>query len=263
MVILITGVSSGFGLAMARQLVLDGHKVYGTVRRDVEPEPGVNYLRADVRNSGDADAAVAAGVAAEGRIDELVNTAGMGIGGPVEFTSDEDWQLQMDTNFGGQVRFARAVLPVMRSQGSGRIICFSSLGGRMGLPFQGFYAASKFAVEGLAESLQMELAGTGVKVILIEPGDFATGFTAARRKTVSEEAAAAYPRLMHSIESFESDEQGGLTPDVLARKISRIIVSRHPRLRYPIASLVQKLSLPLKAILPGRAFNALLNSFYS
>lgn len=263
MVILVTGISSGFGLAMAKRLSADGHIVYGTVRREVEQLPGVKYLRADVRNPADAAAAVKSIVAEQGRIDVLVNNAGMGVGGPIEFTTEEDWQLQMDTNFGGQVRFAQAVLPYMRQQGSGRIICFSSIGGRMGLPFQGFYSASKFAVEGFAESLQLEVGEFGIKVILIEPGDFATGFTASRRKTLSPEARAAYPRLAHSVESFERDEMSGLKPDFLAETISKIVVAGNPRLRYQIATFVQKLSLPLKALLPGRLFGRILNSFYS
>jgi len=263
MVILITGVSSGFGLAMAKRLVADGHTVYGTVRRDVEQLPGVKYLRADVRSAEDAKAAAASVMAEQGRIDVLINNAGMGVGGPIEFTAEADWQLQMDTNFGGQVRFAQAVLPYMRRQGSGRIICFSSIGGRMGLPFQGFYSASKFAVEGFAESLQMEAGEFGVKVIIIEPGDFATGFTASRRKTLSPEAQAAYPRLRHSVDSFEKDEMSGLTPDYLAGQISRIVTAKNPKLRYKIATFVQKLSIPLKAVLPGRLFSRILNSFYS
>ena len=167
MIILITGISSGFGLAMARQLAAEGHTVYGTVRRDVEQLPGVHYLRADVRDTASVKAAVDAVLSAEGRIDVLVNNAGMGIGGPVEFAPEDDVKLQMDTNFMGQVRFAQAVLPAMRRQGGGKILCFSSIGGVMGLPFQGFYSASKFAIEGFCEALQIEVRRHGIQVILI------------------------------------------------------------------------------------------------
>lgn len=263
MVILITGVSSGFGLAMARQLQADGHTVYGTVRRDVDPVPGVHYLRADVRDTESVQAAVAAVLAAEGRIDVLINNAGMGIGGPAEFAPEDDVRLQMETNFMGQVRFTQAVLPAMRRQGSGKILCFSSIGGVMGLPFQGFYSASKFAVEGFCEALQIEVRSHGIQVVLIEPGDFSTGFTAARIKQVSDEAAAAYPSLRRSVSSFEKDEQTGLQPEFLARKVAGIVRRKHPRFRYVIATFVQKLSIPLKRILPSRTFARVLALFYS
>ncbi|MCR5709473.1 MAG: SDR family oxidoreductase [Bacteroidales bacterium] len=262
MVILITGISSGFGLAMARQLSADGHIVYGTVRRDVEQLPGVRYLRADVRDTASVQAAVSDVLSSEGRIDVLINNAGMGIGGPVEFAPEEDVRLQMDTNFMGQVRFTQAVLPAMRKQGSGKILCFSSIGGVMGLPFQGFYSASKFAIEGFCEALQIEVRSCGIQVVLIEPGDFSTGFTAARIKQLSNEAAAAYPSLKQSVSSFENDERTGLKPEYLARRISKIVSSRRPRFRYVIATFVQKLSIPLKRILPARTFVRVLSMFY-
>ena len=262
MVILITGISSGFGLAMARQLAADGHEVYGTVRREVEQLPGVHYLRADVRDTASVQAAVAAVLDAEGRIDVLVNNAGMGIGGPVEFAPEADVQLQMDTNFMGQVRFTQAVLPAMREQGSGKILCFSSIGGVMGLPFQGFYSASKFAIEGFCEALQIEVRRCGIQVVLIEPGDFSTGFTAARIKQVSDEAVAAYPSLRESVSSFENDERTGLKPEYLASKVSKIVSKRHPKFRYVIATFIQKLSIPLKRILPARTFVRVLALFY-
>ncbi len=262
MIILITGISSGFGLAMARRFSDDGHIVYGTVRRDVEQIPGVYYLRADVRNEQDAFTAVNEVVSREGGIDVLVNNAGMGIGGPVEFSPEEDIKLQMETNFLGQVHFIKAVLPHMRAQKSGRIICFSSIGGVMGLPFQAFYSASKFAVEGFAEGLQIEIRKMGIKVILVEPGDFATGFTSARRKNLSEEAVQAYPGVLESVRSFENDEKGGLKPEYLAKCISKIVVCRNPKFRYRIATFIQKLSLPLKVILPGRSFSRMLGWFY-
>ena len=263
MIILITGVSSGFGLAMARQLSAGGHTVYGTVRRDVEPVPGVHYLRADVRDTASVQVAVAAVLSAEGRIDVLINNAGMGIGGPVEFAPEADVQLQMDTNFMGQVRFTQAVLPAMRKQGGGKILCFSSIGGVMGLPFQGFYSASKFAIEGFCEAMQIEVRKHGIQVILIEPGDFSTGFTSARIKQVSEEAAAAYPSLQRSVSSFEKDERTGLKPEFLACKIEKIIRKKHPKFRYVIATFIQKLSIPLKRILPARAFVRVLSLFYN
>lgn len=262
MVILITGITSGFGRAMASRLQADGHKVYGTHRKDCEPIPGVTYIKADVRDPESVDATVKAVLDAEGRIDVFINNAGMGIGGPLEFTPFEDAQMQIDVNFMGMVRFLNAVVPVMRAQRHGHIICISSIGGLMGLPYQGMYSASKFAIEGYCEALRLELRQFGIHVTTINPGDFFTGFTAARSKNLTADAMAAYPGYADSMKDIESDERSGLQPDHLARKISGIVRKRHPRNRYIIATTVQKASVLLKAILPSKWFDRILGSYY-
>ena len=223
MIVFITGVSSGFGLETARLLAQEGHTVYGTVRREVEPLPQVHYLHVDVRDRDAVLNAVAQVIEKEGRIDVLVNNAGMGIGGPLEFATEEEIRLQMDTNFMGLVHCVDAVLPHMRRQGGGKIIALSSIGGLMGLPFQGFYSASKFAIEGYCEALRLETQQQGIKVVVLRPGDFATGFTGSRKKVADEAALQAYPLYREAIEKVEHDENGGLKPVVLAQKISRII----------------------------------------
>ena len=262
MVILITGITSGFGRAMAQRLSQDGHKVYGTYRHDSDPVPGVTYIRADVRDEDSLKAAVNRVIEAEGRIDTLISNAGMGIGGPLEFTSIDDARLQMDVNFMGMVRLLGQVVPVMRRQRHGHIICISSIGGLMGLPYQGMYSASKFAIEGYCEALRLELRQFGIHVTVINPGDFSTGFTAQRNKVDNPDALAAYPGYAQSMQSIEYDEYSGLKPDYLARRISRIVRKRHPRNRYIIATLVQKASVLLKAILPARWFDCILASYY-
>ena len=262
MVIFITGISSGFGLETARLLSQKGHVVYGTVRRDVTPLPGVRYLNADVRDAEAVRSAVHEVVDQEGRIDVLVNNAGMGIGGPLEFATEEEIRQQMDTNFMGLVHCVNAVLPVMRKQGNGRIIALSSIGGVMGLPFQGFYSASKFAIEGYCEALRLETRQFGIQVCVLRPGDFSTGFTASRKKTAKPEALEAYKGYAVSMSKIEHDEKGGLKPEVLARKILKIITVRRPRQTYVVASLEQRLSVFLKHLLPGRWFTDILGSYY-
>ena len=262
MVILITGITSGFGRAMASQLNADGHKVYGTYRRDSDPLPGVTYIRADVQDQESLKNAVAQVVEAEGRIDTLISNAGMGIGGPLEFTSVEDAQRQMDVNFMGMVRLVSLVVPIMRQQRHGHIICVSSIGGLMGLPYQGMYSASKYAIEGYCEALRLEVRQFGINVTVINPGDFSTGFTAQRDKVDNPDALAAYPGYAKSMQSIEHDENSGLQPDRLARRISRIVRKRHPRNRYIIATFVQKSSVVLKAILPAKWFDKILGSYY-
>ena len=251
MIVFITGISSGFGLETARLLAQEGHTVYGTVRRSVEPLPNVHYLTLDVRDREAVAKAVDEIVAKEGRIDVLVNNAGMGIGGPLEFATDEEIRLQMDTNFMGLVHCVDAVLPHMRRQGRGKVIALSSIGGLMGLPFQGFYSASKFAIESF-----------GIQVVVLRPGDFATGFTGSRKKATDQAALEAYPIYKTAISKVEHDENGGLKPIVLARKISKIIRNKNPRNGYVVASLEQKLSVLLKRILPAKWFARILGSYY-
>ena len=262
MVILITGITSGFGRAMAQRLAQDGHKVYGTHRKDSEPVPGVTYLKADVQDAQSLKATVSRVMELEGRIDTLISNAGMGIGGPLEFTSIEDAHHQMDVNFMGMVRLMNLVVPIMRSQQHGHIICISSIGGLMGLPYQGMYSASKFAIEGYCQALRLEVRQFGINVTVINPGDFSTGFTAQRSKVSNPEVTAAYPGYAKSMESIEHDENSGLNPDRLARRISRIVMRRHPRNRYIIATFIQKASVILKAILPPKWYDRILASYY-
>ena len=262
MIVFITGVSSGFGLETARLLAQEGHTVYGTVRREVEPLPHVHYLHVDVRDRDAVLNTVAQVIEKEGRIDVLVNNAGMGIGGPLEFATEEEIRLQMDTNFMGLVHCVDAVLPHMRRQGGGKIIALSSIGGLMGLPFQGFYSASKFAIEGYCEALRLETQQQGIKVVVLRPGDFSTGFTGSRKKVADEAALQAYPLYREAIEKVEHDENGGLKPVVLAQKISRIINMQHPRNGYVVASFEQKLSVWIKRILPAKWFDRILGSYY-
>lgn len=262
MIVLITGISSGFGFETAQLLSQEGHIVYGTVRREVNPLPSVHYLQLDVRDADAVRQAVAQIVAKEGHIDVLVNNAGMGIGGPLEFATEEDIRLQMDTNFMGLVHCVDAVLPYMRKQKSGKIIALSSIGGLMGLPFQGFYSASKFAIEGYCETLRLETRSFGIQVVVVRPGDFSTGFTGSRKKVADEAALEAYPLYRDAISKVEHDENGGLKPEVLAHTISRIIGKSHPHDGYVVASFEQRLSVLLKKILPSKWFGRILGSYY-
>ena len=262
MIILITGITSGFGKAMAWRLNTEGHKVYGTHRNATEFIPGVTYIKADSQKAEDCEAAVKQVLDAEGRIDVFINNAGMGIGGPLEFSPLEDAERQMDVNWMGMVRFLHYVVPVMRKQGGGKIICFSSIGGLMGLPFQGLYSASKFAIEGYCEALRLETKAFGIKVVVIEPGDFATNFTARRKSVADPEAYEVYQTYAKSLASIEHDENTGLKPEYLAKKIAKIVNARNPRYSYIISTLEQRLSVFLKAILPASWFAAILGSYY-
>lgn len=262
MVIFITGISSGFGAEIAKLLNQKGHTIYGTVRREVEKIVGVNYLMVDVRDNNSITDAIDFVIKKEGKIDVLINNAGIGIGGPIEFSSLEDIGNQMDTNFMGCVRCTKAVLPYMREVNCGKIICLSSIGGLIGLPYQGFYSASKFAIEGFCQALRLECSQFNIKVVVINPGDFSTHFTQNRKNQLSEDASSAYPSLKASMKSIENDENGGLKPLKLAKVIAKIVEKRSPKYRYIIASPLQKLAVVAKRILPPRLFSWILKLYY-
>lgn len=263
-VILITGISSGFGKQTARLLSEKGHIVYGTVRRNSVSDTTVNYLTMDLADIASIKSVVSIILKKEGRIDILINNAGMHTGGPVETSPIENIKLQMDTNFIGMVNLTREVLPIMRKQGGGTIINFSSIGGLMGLPFQSFYSAGKFAIEGFSEALRMEVKQFNIKIILINPGDFHTNNSANRRNflaptDINDPYHEQYDKTMAII---EKDEANGWEPIVLARKIVKIVDFKNPRQKYIIASFEQKLAVVLKYILPGKIFSWILEDHY-
>jgi short-subunit dehydrogenase len=263
-VILITGVSSGFGKQTARLLAEKGHKVYGTVRKEVEHDGQVNYLKMDLMDIVSIKNTVSAVFEKEGRIDVLINNAGMHTGGPIETAPIEHIKFQMDTNFLGMAQMTKEVLPIMRKQGGGTIINFSSIGGLMGLPFQPFYSAGKFAIEGFSEALRMEVKQFNIKIVLINPGDFHTSNSANRRNflaptDINDPYHTQYEKTMAII---EKDEANGWEPVILARKIVKIVDYKNPAQRYIISSFEQKLAVVLKYILPGKMFRMILEDHY-
>lgn len=261
-VILITGASSGFGKATAEMLCTKGHTVYGT-SRSAREDGTIHFIQMDVCDRESVRQGVEKVIAEEGRIDVLINNAGMGIGGSLELATPEEIDIQMNTNFGGCVNLCQAVLPHMRRQRSGRIINLSSIGGVMGLPWQGFYSASKFAIEGFSEALAAEVKGFGISVSMVEPGDFATGFTASRKNSLLTAQNKDYgPSFQRGLEIIENEENGGLKPIVLAKKIAHIVDCKHPRLRYVVANLEQWFSVVIKRVLPGNMFASILRSYY-
>ena len=263
-VILITGISSGFGKQTAELLASRGHTVYGTVRRDVEISSSITGLKLDLTNVDSIRQAVQTILQKEGRIDVLINNAGMHTGGPIETSPIENIKLQMDTNFLGMVNLTREVLPVMRKQGGGTIINFSSIGGLMGLPLQAFYSAGKFAIEGFSEALRMEVKQFNIKIVLINPGDFHTNNSANRRNFLAptDMNDPYHEQYLKTLAIIEKDEANGWEPIVLAKKLVRIAECKNPHQRYIIASFEQKLAVALKYILPGKLFRMILEDHY-
>ncbi len=263
-VVLITGISSGFGKQTAELLAAKGHIVYGTVRKEAETGNLVNVIKMDLTDVASIKSFVETVLLKEGKIDVLINNAGMHTGGPIETSPIENIKLQMNTNFIGMVQLTRAILPSMRKQGGGLIINFSSIGGLIGLPFQAFYSASKFAIEGFSEALRMELKQFKIKVVLINPGDFHTNNSANRRNFLAPTGTTdPYgEQFSKTLAKIEKDESKGWDPEVLAKKIAKIVDCKNPHQKYIIASFEQKLSVILKNILPGSLFSKIIEDYY-
>jgi len=250
-VILITGVSSGLGKACAELLSGRGYKVYGTSRRPGNQKLPYELVQMDVTNEQSVVTAIGSVIAAAGHIDVLINNAGIGLGGALENFSEQETRKQFDTNFFGMATVVRTVLPFMRSRESGKIINISSIGGLMGLPFQGHYSAAKFAVEGFSEALSIEVKPYKIKVVVVNPGDFKTGFTSNREFTAKDVEGNAYrENFTRAMTVIEKDEQGGSDPMILARTMEKIIRSKNPRFHYIVGRFDQRLIAKLKPFLP-------------
>ena len=257
---IVTGGSSGIGKAVCRTLCSNGCKVYEFSRRECESERRIIHICTDVSSDSSVDSAVSQVLKAEGRVDILVNCAGFGISGAVEFTETEDAIRQMDVNFFGMVRVTKAVLTSMRKAGRGRIVNISSVAGPIPIPFQAFYSASKAAINDYTLALSNEVKAYGVSVCAIMPGDIASGFTDARKKSIAGDDEYG-GRISKSVQVMEHDEQTGMSPDTAGRYIASIALKEHVKPLYAIG-FVYKLFSVLIRILPCRLSNWILGLLY-
>jgi len=254
-VVLVTGASSGIGEACARYLSQRGHRVYGFSRRATGTsktgDNGVIHLSMDVTDDRSVKQAIDLVLQREGRTDIVVNSAGIGIAGAIEETSIEEARMQLEVNFFGVLRVCRAVLPAMRQRASGYIVNIGSIGGLLAIPYQGLYSASKFALEGLSESLRMEVKDFGIRVAIVEPGDHKTSFTENRRLTDESSGNSPYrDRFQCAVGCMAADEQSGPSPDRIARLVHKIVTTANPRFRYTIGPGSQRAAVLLKRIAP-------------
>lgn len=265
-VVFISGASSGIGNACAAFLAKKGYTVYGTSRKPAKAQRKADeffeLIAMDLSDTASIQAAVKLVLEKEGRIDLLLCNAGMGIGGPAEETPLEDIRRQMDTNFLGTVQLIQATLPAMRQAGSGRILVTGSIAGRIGLPFQAFYSASKYALEGFVEALRMEIKGFGVQAALIEPGDFRSGFTEARQKSSALPGSPYGEAAIIALAKAELDEKNGGYPIDIARLVLSLSRSKRLSVRYTVGSLGQRIAAALKPILPSRLAERLIMAYF-
>lgn len=252
-VVLITGASAGIGRATADRLHAQGWTVVGASRRGTSSS-GWQPLKMDVDDDDDTRLGVAAVLREHGRLDAVVAAAGWGLAGPVELTPIDEAKAQIETNFWGVVRVVQSALPVMRAQKSGRLVLLSSIGGLIALPFQAFYSASKYALEGYAEGLAYEVQPFGVHVTLVEPGNIKTDFTASRH-TISDDPDVVYAAAAQkAITLMEKDETNGAPADSAAAVIARVLEARRPRRRVSVGKLGERIGIPAKRLLPHRIF---------
>ncbi len=266
----VTGSSTGIGRATARMLKADGWRVLGTVRKqpdaDALQEEGIEPLMMDAADTASvARAADQVRTRCRDGLGALVNNAGIGLTGAMEDFQRDDFRRQFEINVFGMQEFTNLLLPAFLDQRRGRIVYMSSILGKVAIPFTGLYAASKFAMEGMADALRVELTGTGVAVSIVEPGPIESEF----RRTAVREAlssvlerdsrfSAVYDREIRRREDAPQSEKAFmLPPEAVARKVRHALTSPRPRIRYPV-TVPAHAGVFLKRVLPDRVVDAIL-----
>ena len=262
-VVLITGGSSGIGKTVGIYLQQKGYVVYGSSRN---PESIKNtpfpLVAIDVRNSTTVKTAVNEIITKEGKIDVLINNAGVGITGPIEEVPLEEIQNNFHINVFGPIETMKAVLPAMRAQKSGLIINITSIAGYMGLPYRGIYSASKGALELITEAIRMEVKPFNIKVTNVAPGDFATDIAARRFHAPVIENSPYKNTYSEQLATINEHVNDGGDPIDMAKAIDKIIQSNQPKVHYKVGAFMQKFSIFLKKILPDTMYEKMLMNHY-
>jgi short-subunit dehydrogenase len=264
-VILITGASAGMGKEFAKELLKDGHIVYGAARRldkmDDIKKLGVKILEMDVTDDASMIKGVEAVVKAEGRIDVLINNAGFGSYGALEDVPMAEARYQLEVNVFGAARLMQLVLPHMRKQQSGKILNISSIGGKLALPLGGWYHASKFALEALSDTMRMEVEKFGIDVVVIEPGGVKTewgGIAMDNLMKISNNGVYK-PMAEQLVKSMATIEDKVPEPIVIAELVRKAIDAKRPKTRYS-GGYMAGLALFMRKILPDRVFDKMMMS---
>lgn len=250
---IVTGAASGIGLSTARALQAAGYRVFGTSRKPAPDLGDTRMLVCDVTDEASVTEMVETVFGETGRIDLLVNNAGFGISGPAEETSVAQAQAMFDVNLFGVIRTTQAVLPLMRAQRGGRIVNVSSVQGFIPAPFMALYGASKHAVEGYSESLDHEVRGQGIRVVLVEPAFTRTAFDqnlARSDKPLDVYAADRAGRDRFWSEVMKTADE----PDVVAKVIVKAATVGAPKRRYAAGPKARQVSL-LRRFVPASAFD--------
>jgi NAD(P)-dependent dehydrogenase (short-subunit alcohol dehydrogenase family) len=262
-VALVTGSSSGVGRACCERLAArGGWRVYGGSRTAVAGE-GWSYLAMDVTDDASVARAVEELLGREGRIDALVHCAGVSLVGSIEDTTVEEARRHLDINYFGSVRVIRAVLPAMRQQAAGRIIVIGSIGGLIGLPYQGHYSAGKFALDGLVEALRTEIRPFGIEVCVLHPGDLNTAIGVHRVTSENANDSSVYDAAFRrAVAFYAASEKKGPAPDIVARTVERMLHRRRLPVRTVVGTALELMGVWGKTALPARTFEYLMRQAY-
>ena len=262
--VLITGASSGIGKAIAEHLQKNGFRVFGTSRNPKNSRKTFSFplVAMDVTSPETIVSAVREVLDVTGKIDVLINNAGVGITGPIEETPDSEIKKAFDTNLFGPLQVIKAVLPDMRENGGGLIINITSIAGYMGLPFRGIYSATKGALELTTEAYRMELKDFNVHMVNVAPGDFATNIAAGRYHAPVLENSPYRKAYGNTLELMNQHVDQGNDPREMAEAIYKIIETRAPKGHYKVGEKMQKFSIVLKRILPDKMYERLLLKHY-
>lgn len=262
-VVLITGGSSGIGKSIGEFLHKNGFVVYGTSRN---PEKVLNsifpLLTLDVRKPESIRLAVAKIIEVSGRLDVVINNAGVGITGPLEEIPAEEIKNNFETNFFGPIEVMKAALPQMRKQNSGLIINITSIAGYMGLPYRSVYSASKGALELITEALRMEVKQFGIEITNVAPGDFATNIASGRYHAPVLKGSAYEKVYGETLATMNEHVDAGSNPDEMAEAIFKIMQQKSPKVHYKVGVFMQKFSIVLKRILPDKVYEKMLMNHY-
>lgn len=260
-VVLVTGASSGIGRSIAEYLGQYGHKVYGASRSAKQGDHFI-AIKMNVNDFQSVKSTIEDIYKAEGCIDVVINNAGLGVAGPIETSDIEEIKKAFETNIFGVTRVCQAVLPFMRKQKNGYIINISSIGSAMGLPYRGFYSASKAAIDIMSEALRMEVKPFGIKVCLVHPGDVNTPIND-HRLVAAEETDEVYGKTFKRIYAeMNEDVKKGIDPGKFGPVINEIINSSKVKRNYYVGHFTQKLSVKLKKLLPDFVFEKIIMSYY-
>ncbi|MDT0676008.1 SDR family oxidoreductase [Autumnicola musiva] len=262
-VVLITGGSSGIGKSIAEYLQKKNYMVYGTSRNPEKfTDNSVPLVALDVTDKETIGVALSEVLQKEGRIDILINNAGVGITGPLEETPEDEIKKAFETNYFGPLNLIKAVLPQMRKQKGGLIINITSIAGYMGLPYRGIYSATKGALEITTEAFRMELKDFNIQMTNVAPGDFATNIAAGRyHAPVREESPYNKPYSV-TLKVMNDHVDAGKDPELMAKAVYKIIRTKNPKGHYRVGEQLQKLSIGLKRILPDKVYEKMLLKFY-
>ncbi|MDV7138653.1 SDR family oxidoreductase [Maribacter sp. TH_r10] len=263
-IVLITGGSSGIGKSVGNYLKSKGYKVYGTTRNlaNYPDFRDFDLLELDVRDVDSIQKAISELLEKEGRLDVLINNAGVGITGPIEETPHEEILKTFETNFHGPLHMIKAVLPQMRKQGNGRIINITSIAGYMGLPYRAIYSATKGALELTTEALRMETKDFGIHISNLAPGDFATNIASGRYHAPVVEGSPYRIPYGNTLRLINDHVDSGSDPIQVALMVYRILNAKKPKVHYKVGSFMQKFSIVLKYLLPDKAYEKLLLNHY-